>query len=335
MRRVGSLFGEIVTEEALYAAYLDARRGKRGTVACLTFERDLGAQIHGLSESLADGSYEPRPYYQFWVHEPKPRLISAPAFRDRVVQHAIYRAVRPAFDRTFIDQSFACRPGKGTHQAADYVQQALREVPRDSYTLQLDLRKFYYRIDRDVLRGLVERRIKDRGMVDLMMQFARTTEPVGVPIGNLLSQLYALIYMNPLDHFVKRVLKAERYARYVDDFVLVGLSLEEARNHREAIEAFLRDMLHMELSRASIARASRGVNFCGYRTWASKRFVRRRALYNFRRAARRGDTVAMASMLGHARRTHSLRHLLRHLRKTGSGWRLPPAYRRYNLAIAA
>jgi RNA-directed DNA polymerase len=335
MRRVGSLFGEVITEEALYAAYLDARKGKRGTVACLTFERELGAQIRSLSESLADGSYEPRPYYQFWVTEPKPRLISAPAFRDRVVQHAIYRVVRPVFDRTFIDHSFACRPGKGTHQAADYVQQALREVPRESYTLQLDLRKFYYRIDREILQGAIERRIKDGRLVALMMRFARMPEPLGVPIGNLLSQLYALIYMNPLDHFVKRELKARRYARYVDDFVLLGLTLDEARSHRAAIEAFLRERLHMDLSKAAIAKASRGLNFCGYRTWAGKRFVRRRALYNFRRATRLGDTVALASMLGHARRTHSLRHLLRHLRASGLGWRPPPTYRRYNLAIAA
>jgi RNA-directed DNA polymerase len=239
------------------------------------------------------------------------------------------------FDRTFIAQSFACRPGKGTHQAADYVQQALREVPRESYTLQLDLRKFYYRIDREILRALIERRIKDGRLAVLMMRFARMPEPLGVPIGNLLSQLYALIYMNPLDHFVKRELKVRWYARYVDDFVLLGLTLDEARSHRVEIEAFLRERLHMELSKAAIAKASRGLNFCGYRTWAGKRFVRRRALYNFRRATRLGDTVALASMLGHARRTHSLRHLLRHLRSSGLGWRLPPAYRRYNLAIAA
>ena len=103
-------------------------------------------------------------------------------------------------------------------------------------------------------------------------------------VGNLLSQIYALIYLNPLDHYIKRVLKARHYARYVDDFILIGITRAEALSHRAAIVEFLVDRLGLELSKSTIAPVRRGANFVGYRTWASRRFVRRHALYTYRRA---------------------------------------------------
>jgi retron-type reverse transcriptase len=312
MKRHGHLYNQAFTPEALFAAYVDARKNKRATHSCYQFERRLGAQLAALHRELTDGSYAVLPYHTFQVFEPKPRTIHAPAFRDRVVQHAIYRVIQPIFDATFIDQSFACRPGKGTHAAADYVQHAMQQVPRDSYILQLDIRKFYYRIDRGILRSLIERKIKDARLVDLMMRFALHESPTGVPIGNLLSQLYALIYLNPLDHFVKRDLGIRHYARYVDDFVLIGLSRSDALAHRCAIVAFLDARLRLELSKSSVHRISRGLNFVGYRTWASRRFVRKHALYTFRRAVKNNRLDSIVSSLGHARKTASFRAMRRY-----------------------
>lgn len=286
--------------------------GKR---ACFAFERNLAAQIDALHYELHSGVYRPRPYYTFTVHEPKTRLIFAPAFRDCVVQHAIYRVISPIFERTFIEQSFACRKGYGTHKAADYAQKALQESPHDSYTLKLDIRKFFYRIDRNILRRMIERKIKDGRMLNMMMQFADHGEPAGIPIGNLLSQLYALIYLNPLDHFIKRELKVRRYCRYVDDFILFGIDREQAVEYQQKIINFIDEKLHLELSKSTIAPVARGVNFVGYRTWATKRFIRRRSLYNFRRALKSERVISAISILGHARHTHSLRHLINYTKE--------------------
>lgn len=330
MKRAGNLCAAAFSREALYQGYYDARRGKRTSRACYLFERRLAAQIEDLHQRLLDGSYQPRPYNTFQIFEPKPRVISAPAFRDRVVQHAIYNVVRPIFDKTFIDQSFACRIGKGTHAASDYVQSALQQVPRDSYVLQLDIRRYYYRLDREVLRKLIERKIKDSRLVDVMMMFAQTEDAVGVPIGNLLSQLFGLIYLNKLDHFIKRELKVRHYARYVDDFVLIGLSLEQAVDFRQRIVEFLARELHLELSHSSIHRVSRGLNFVGFRTWASRRFVRKRALYTFRRAAKRERLESTISSLGHAGQTASRRYMLNYLQEHHHALyrRLPESLRR-------
>jgi len=313
-KRHDQLFERCFTPEAIYQAYRDARRSKRKTPSVQGFERDLGANLAQIHAELHTGTYQVSPYRRFIIHEPKRREISAPAFRDRVVQHAIYSVVYPIFDRGFIHDSYGCRIGKGTHRAADQAQRFLRAVPTDSYTLQIDVRRFYYRINRDILRGLIERRIKDRRLVGLMMRFAATDEPLGLPIGNLLSQLYGLIYLDPFDQFVKRELKARRYVRYVDDSILFGLERDEAHEHLRRIQDWLADNLSLELSKWTIAPVSRGVNFVGFRTWRSTRFPRKRSLYRFSRSLRRGDVASLNAIMGHALHTGSHRHFCRRIR---------------------
>ena len=309
MKRVGHLFELAFTPDALYQAWIDASAGKRGKRATLDFGRNLAANLDALHQELHSGRYTIQPYKEFKVFEPKERTIFAPAFRDLVVQHAIYKLIYPIFNRTFIDQSYACRKGKGTHKAADYAQQALRSSTPDSYILQLDIKKFFYSIDRPVLRTQIERQIKDRRFVAVMMLFAEYGQPVGIPIGNLLSQTYALIYMNPLDHFIKRELGARRYCRYVDDFVIFGWPRERCVAALARIEVFIADELHLVLSRHSLHKCKRGLNFVGYRTWRSTRFVRKHSLYTFAQAVKAHDAEAIASCLGHALRTGSYRHM--------------------------
>ena len=326
MKRVGFLFDKAFTMENMYAAYIDASKNKHGKRACFQFGRRLGRNLERLHTALHDGSYQPQPYYTFMVYEPKARRIFAPSFSDLVVQHAIYRIIYPIFDKTFIDQSFACRKGKGTHAAADYAQRALQASPYNSYTLKMDIRKFFYRIDRDKLRLMIERKIKDKRFVDVMMIFANYGEPIGIPIGNLLSQVYALIYMSPVDHFAKRVLKATRYCRYVDDFVIFGVNMENAVAYLNRVIAYI-GSIGLELSKYTIAAIKRGINFVGYRAWVSKRFIRKRSLFVFRRALKLGKIDSAISILGHAKRTHSLKYLITTIKEKHHDLQLPKAYR--------
>lgn len=313
-KRYGQLFNKTFTQEALYTAYYRARRGKRKTLSVARFETNLGANLQALHDELHAGTYQPQPYRHFIITEPKPRQISAPAFRDVVVQHAIYAVINPIFDGGFIHDNYGCRVGKGTHRASDAAQHYLRQSAPESYTLQLDIRKFYYSIDRAILRRLIERKIKDRRFIDLMMVFADHGEPAGIPIGNLLSQIYALIYLDPLDQFIKRELKVCKYVRYVDDFILFGLSRDEAGRYRVAITHFLADTLSLTLSRWTMAGTQRGVNFVGFRTWRKTRFVRKHSMHNFHRSLQRGDCPSLQSILGNAKRTASHAHLCRRVR---------------------
>lgn len=313
-KRFGNLFEQCFSMEALFAAYERGRQGKRKTFSVMRFERDLGANLKALHDELHAGTYQPKPYRHFIVMEPKPRQISAPAFRDVVVQHAIYGLLNPIFDRGFIHDSYGCRVAKGTHMASDRVQHYLRKAAPDSYTLQLDIRRFYYRIDRAILRTLIERKIKDTRLVDLMMLFADDgKDALGVPIGNLLSQLYALIYLDPLDHFVKREMKVKNYVRYVDDFILWCDTRAQAIERRDIIIDFLQNRLGLTLSRWTIATVSRGVNFVGFRTWRKRRFVRKHSLFRFSRSLKAGDVPSLNSILGNALRTSSHAHMCRRI----------------------
>lgn len=329
MKRIGYLFEKAFTRENLYLAYLDASKGKHRKRGCFNFEKHLVENLDRLYSRIHGGSYKPRDYHMFMVYEPKPRTIYAPCFADLVVQHAIYRIILPIFDKKFIDQSYACRLNKGTHKAADYCQTALQNIPRDSYCLKLDIRKFFYRIDRCILRTIIEKTIKDCRFVDIMMLFCEYGDRIGIPIGNLLSQLYALIYLNCLDHFIKRTLKIKKYCRYVDDFILFGISRQECESYKYTIERFLAATLNLELSKFTISKMTKGLNFVGYRTWASKRFIRKHSLFKYKRNANKQRLDSLISTMGHARNTHSLKHLISTLKENFNDLylQIPKVYR--------
>jgi len=328
MKRVGNLFNGIFSQENLYQAYLDARRGKRKKQACFDFEISLGSNLWALYEEIQAGSYRPRPYKKFTVYEPKERIIYAPAFRDTVVQHAIYRVIYSIFDETFIDQSFACRKGMGTHRCSQQTQHYLRLCENDEYTLQLDIRKFFYSIDRSILRKIVESKVKDKRLVDIMMLFANMDTPAGIPIGNLLSQIYALIYMNPVDHFVKRVLKVKKYVRYVDDFILIGMTRGQCLDYRKKIIDFIDKELNLKLSKSTIQKVKKGLNFVGYRTWKSKKFIRKYSLYKFKKMASQGNQTATVSILGHAKHTNSLFYMFKILEEIENDIKIPKGFQK-------
>jgi len=331
MKRYGNLFEKAFCADNLYRAYLDARQGKRAKRACFEFEKNLGGNLAALHQELTDGSYAPGPYFEFIIYEPKRRVIHAPTFRDTVVQHAIYRVIYKIFDRSFISQSFACRLGYGTHKAAKYARRAMQRHSGEQYILKLDIRKFFYSIDRAILRNLITRKIKDQRLVDVMMMFADMETPLGIPIGNLLSQIYALIYLNPLDHFIKRVLKVRHYVRYVDDFMLIGLPRDVCLTLRDTIVVFLQRLLRAELSKSSIQKIRKGVNFCGYRMWRTRIFIRKHSLYKFQKAVRKGRQESVISLLGHAKGTNSMVSMMKKIKKevgNGQNIQIPKGYRR-------
>lgn len=312
MKRVGQLFDGIATASSLLAAYHRAAKGKRGHRSTFRFARNLGGQIDRLQRELQDGTYRPHPCNRFWVHDgPKPRLIEAPAFRDLVVQHAVYAAVSPTLERRYIATSFACRKGKGTHMAANWLQAAMRRAPPTAWVLHVDVRKFFYSIHRPTLQALLARAIKCPRTLALMALFAHRPDPTGVPIGNLLSQTFANVYLNSLDHFCKRSLGVRDYARYMDDSIMIAPDRTTGAQWLAAIAEHLA-ALGLQISHHSLQPLRRGANFVGFRTWRRARFVRPHVVSALRTAARRGQLSGVISRLGHARRTSSFLPLLRH-----------------------
>ncbi|MEI6477617.1 MAG: reverse transcriptase/maturase family protein [bacterium] len=266
-------FGDIVSLENLVKAWYEFRNGKRSKRDVQEFEFTLEDSIFELAEELKNGSYKPQRYHQFRINDPKPRLISKAAVRDRLVHHAIYRILYPHFDTSFIFDSYSCRVNKGTHKAFDRLQDMIGVVSRNytkpCFALKMDIRRFFDSIDHGILLELLKYRIEDEKVINLLHEIIESFEVKpgkGMPIGNLTSQLFANVYMDPLDKFVKHKLKARYYLRYADDFLILASSESELMGCFVEINVFLKETLKLELhpNKISLRKLSWGIDFVGY-----------------------------------------------------------------------
>lgn len=319
MKTYKRLYPLIYAFDNLYVAYINARRGKRYRPDVLRFGANLEDNLIELYRALQSGAYTTGDYRYFTVYEPKKRTVAALPFRDRVAHHAICNVLEPIFDRGFIYHSYACRAGKGTHAGADQVTRWLRGAHKNyetPYVLKADIESYFASINHQSLLSILSRRIRCRRTMRLLEDIIDSAgrEGVGIPIGNLTSQLFANIYLNELDQFIKHVLHIGYYLRYMDDFIVIHPSKGQLQQWRYDVGEFLRDHLCLKLnSRTQIFPAQQGVDFLGYRIWHTHRLLRkssikrmRRGLREFERRYRRGEIsqaeidTTIQSWVGHA-----------------------------------
>ena len=301
MKRIKNLYEKIYDFENLYEAWEAARKGKRYRDEVMLFSSNLEANLIEIQNHLIYETYTVGRYRQFYVYEPKKRLIMALPFKDRVVQWAIYRQLFPLFNKQFIHDSYACREGKGTHKAVDRLQYWLRQVdrkPQRFYYLKLDIAKYFYRVDHEILINILNRRVNDKRLVDLLTLIINSEETrfglpigidpelvdpsdrlfeVGMPIGNLTSQMFANLYLHELDLFAKHDLQLHYYIRYMDDIIILHHDKQHLAVVKDEIEAFLFDNLRLQLNKKTAIRpCSMGVEFVGYRVWATHRKLKKK-----------------------------------------------------------
>lgn len=312
----------VFTFDNVFKAYLDSFKGKRLRPRYFSYSLNLGMNIYSILESVANKTFTADPPVSFTIFcncGQKTRIINASSVKDVITQRTLYNALYPVFDKSFIFDSYGCRKGKGPLKAGDRVQFFMRHSPEDSYYLQLDVRKFYYNVDHNELRQELSKKIHDIDLLNLCMQFVGLSPNensyipyapnVGLDVGAMISQLYGLIYLNRLDHFIKRTLRVKHYARYVDDMVIIGESKDHCLELKEQIEQFLWSSLKLKLSCAIIQPLKAGINFAGYRTWRQRRLVRKFSIRNFHRKLKKGKVKSLQSHLAHSRYTASFGHL--------------------------
>ncbi len=314
MKTYKNIFDQVVAFENLMAAHEHARKGKRDRTEVLVFEQRKAEYCIILKKRLVKQTYRVGPYRIFWIRRPVLRMAMALHYPDRVVQWGIYQVVFPIFDKGFISDSYACRKGKGAHAALDQLQYWMRQADRGgpAYTLKLDVSKYFYRIDHEILLKILNRKITDPRMMWLFRVILHSDqtkfglpegmgadevppecrlEDVGVPIGNLTSQMFANIYLDVLDRFVKHTLHVHWYIRYMDDIIIIGHDKQELARLRDEIGAFLRRELNLALNhKTSIQPLKQGVEFVGMRLWPTHR--------RLRHATIRGIKLRLSQVLG-------------------------------------
>lgn len=299
------MYTQLCSWDNLLLAYYRASAGKRGHANVAAFEHRLEDNLFALQNELIEQTYQPGGYDSFYIHEPKRRLISAAPFRDRVVHHALCNLIEPIFERSFIFDSYANRRGKGTHRALDRIQGFARQY---KFVLQCDVRQYFPSVDHAILRATLARKIADPQVMWLidhilasgvgvlseaydMVYFPdddlfAVNRPRGLPIGNLTSQLWANVYLNPFDHFVKRELQCPAYARYVDDSALFADDKATLWNWKAAVNERL---AHFRLTihpGAQPRPVSEGIPFLGFVVFPDRRRLKRRKGIHFQRKLR-------------------------------------------------
>jgi retron-type reverse transcriptase len=314
-------YDTIISVENLLGAWKEFKNGKRNKGDVALFECNLMNNIFELHYELKEKRYNHSSYKAFKINDPKPRDIHKSLVRDRLLHHAIYRQLYWFFDTKFIFDSYSCRVNKGTHKAMnrfrDFGRVVSRNNTRTCWVLKCDIRKFFASIDHDILKHILIKDIADRDILSLLFIVidsfsARQDLAVGLPLGNLTSQLLVNIYMNEFDQWVKHKLKARHYIRYADDFVFLHEDVNYLKNLMPKISEFLLTILKLSLhpDKVFIRTFSSGVDFLGWvhfpyhrvlRTSTKKRMLRKPKLLG-------GDREVIYSYTG----------LLAH----GNGWNL-------------
>ncbi|BDF25795.1 hypothetical protein CE91St65_36750 [[Clostridium] symbiosum] len=292
MKTLKNVFEQVVDYDNLYRAYLNARLCKRYRYEVLNFSAHLEDNLVKLQKELIERTYTLGKYREFYIYEPKKRLIMAQPFKDRVVQWAIYQVLNPVFAQGYITDSYACIKERGTHKAVKRLHYWLRQVgkkPEKYYFLKLDISKYFYRIDHDVLMGILKRKIRDDDMIFLLDKIVNSSETnfglppgkspgevkrsdrvseKGMPVGNLSSQMFANLYLNELDQYCKRTLGIHFYVRYMDDVIILHQDKDQLHEWKRIIDTFLKEKLQLDLNEKTCIRPiTLGVEFCGYKIW--------------------------------------------------------------------
>lgn len=300
-------------------AYNKARKCKRYRKDVLIFTKDKEENLERVRCELVSLSYQPGAYRYFKVYEPKERQIMALPFYDRVVQHAVNNVLEPIFNRRFIYHSYACRKEKGMHAASTVLKSWLfswekYNPEKPLYAIKADVHHYFQSIDHATLKAEIRRIIKDKGALALIDRIidhnGNLPEGIGIPVGNLTSQLFANIYLNKLDQFIKHTLGADKYVRYMDDFIILSPDKERLREWLAQIEGFLRRELKLELNpKTTILSAKNGIDFVGYKHRATHKKLRPISVKRMKRKIRHYQSgkitkeqlqKSLSSFAGHA-----------------------------------
>ena len=300
MRRAANLFDQIPEPENLRLAFHKAARGRRGQAVVRQFAASLDQRIAAMSAAIRDGTFQVGRFQQFVIRDPKERVITAPCFDERVFHHAVMNVCEPILDRWLIDDTFACRVGKGREAAILRAQHFTRH---NGWFLKLDVRKYFDSVPHAKLAAFLERCFKDRRLLELLNRIIaayRGELGIGLPIGSLTSQHFANFYLGWLDRYVKEDLRLKGYVRYMDDLLLWHDDRQRLQESQRWCRGFAAEKLSLEFKPSELRRVSGGTSYLGCRIWPTHVELNRRSKRRWRRRVRvleRAERLGLISEL--------------------------------------
>lgn len=281
MKRVGNIFDKIVSIENLKVADKRAKKGKLNQKEVRDYLKDRQNSLERLYNILIDGKFETSEYSVFKVYEPKERLISKlPFFPDRVCQWAVYLQLEKILTPTFTTDTYSAIKGRGIHKLSNNLKKSLKDKEGTKYCLKLDIRQFYPSINNDILKQKIRNKIKCVRTLQLLDNIIDSAE--GLPLGNLLSQLFANVYLNEFDHYIKQQLRIKYYFRYCDDICILSNNKQDLHNTLHIIKQKLADLkLEVKSNYQIFPVEKRGIDIVGYKHFHSHTLLRKTIKKNY------------------------------------------------------
>ena len=268
--------------ENLYNAYKRAKAGKRRNESCARLQTMSLDGVHILLEQLKNKTYKMNPYNEFKVYEPKERLIRSCSFKDKVVQHCLSDTIlHPRLESQFIKTNYAGQKNKGTLFGMDCLKKQMLEFYKkhnlDGWILRCDVTKFFYSIDHEILKDIVDYYFPDSYTMWLNHLLIDSTDGIGVPLGNQVAQIYALLMLDGLDHMVTGELGINLYGRYMDDFYLIHHDKEYLKWCFDCINQFVESLGLTLNGKTQIVPFKCGIPFVGFHHYITKdgKYIRR------------------------------------------------------------
>ena len=310
MRKIFShTYNDIISVENLLLAWQEFERGKSKKLDVMEFKRQLMNNIFSLHNDLKNKTYKHSNYKHFVVNDPKRRDIHKASVRDRLFHHAVYRILYPFFDKIFIADSYSCRDNKGTHRAIKrfdtFSRKESKNWTKTVWILKCDIRKFFASINHNILLEILKIKIQDEDIIclleNIIWSFNSGIKDVGLPLGNLTSQLLVNIYMNEFDQFVRHKLKVKYYIRYADDFVFMSINLEYLKQLCQKIEDFLTQELKLQLhpDKIFIKTLASGVDFLGFIHFEKHKVLRTATKKRMFRKVNEKNVTSYLGLLSH------------------------------------
>lgn len=268
-------YANIISLENLCLAWEEFIAGKKSKADVQAYSRHLMDNILELHSDLVNKTYRHGGYESFYINDPKRRHIHKASVRDRLLHHAVYRVLYPFFDRTFIADSFSCRRDKGVHKAINRFRALSQRVSKNNartcWVLKCDIRKFFASINHGILLTILKKYIPDKNIMGLFENIIESFNTsglcgVGLPLGNLTSQLFSNVYLNVFDQWAKHTLKAKYYVRYADDFVFLSHDKNWLTSIVLLVKEFLQTNLKVSLhpNKLFLSTLASGVDFLGW-----------------------------------------------------------------------
>ena len=308
------MFDKVISLENLFDAWTEFKKDKNNKKDVAEFEIGLEDHVFELHDDLKNGIYKHGAYFSFFVNDPKRRHIHKAPVRDRLLHHAVHRIIEPPWNKAFIFDSWSSRITKGTHAAVRRLQDlALRlshNYTRTLWVLKLDVKKFFDSVDHEILLNILARKTSDKRLMDLLREIIESFHP-GLPLGSLTSQLFANIYLNELDQFIKNGLGIKGYVRYTDDFVLLGKKKEALIDCLEKIQTFLHHQLHLTIhpKKLILKTYASGIDYLGYVCFPCHRIVRTKTKRRMLKRVNEKNFASYNGILSHCR-SYALRKAL-------------------------